>query len=80
MADTDHPARNAVIEQTVWLAAMLVAVPVLIWLEKWAASPDALRTLKMRAALQAESFCMASAREWAGLADRARAVYEAARP
>ena len=75
-----HPGRDALAEQGAWLAVMLVAVPLLVWVERWAADPDALRTLKMRAALEAERFCMASARNWAGWADKARAVYEAARP
>lgn len=75
-----HPGRDALAEQGAWLAVMLIAVPLLVWVERWAADPDALRTLKMRAALAAEKFCMDSARGWAGWADKARGVYEAARP
>lgn len=58
---------------------MALAIPVLVWLERKAADPDALRLARMRAALAAEAFCMDSARGWARLADRARGVYEAAR-
>lgn len=72
-------AREEAARQGVWLVAMAVAIPLLTWIERQATQPDALKTLKMRGALAAERFCMDAARNWAGLADRARAVYEAER-
>ena len=69
-------AREEAARESVWLLAMAVAIPLLAYIERKATNPDALREAKMRAALAAEKFCMEAARNWAGLADRAHAVYE----
>jgi hypothetical protein len=69
-------AREEAARQGAWLAVMLVAVPVLVWLERKASDPDAWRTAKMRAAKGAERFCARSAGEWWALAERARVAYE----
>lgn len=65
--------------QGVWLAAMVIALPVLAWAERKASDPDALRSLKMRAAKGAERFCARSAAGWWALAERARRAYEGER-
>lgn len=73
-------AREEAARQGVWLAAMLVAIPVLAWLERRSTDPDFARAVKMRAAKTAErAFAMAAARAWAG-AEWARRAYEAERP
>ena len=69
-------AREEAARQAAWLAIMLVAVPVLVWLERKAADPDALRLAKMRAAKHAERFCATAAGQWWVLAERARVAYE----
>ena len=78
MADHDAlgAAKEEAARESVWLLAMAIAIPLFAYLERKATTPDALREAKMRAALAAERFCMDAARGWAGLADRARAVYE----
>ena len=79
MSDAAGAAREEAAKTGVYLVMMAAAVPVLIWLERVSSSPDAWRMVKMRAALAAEGFCMDAARNWARWADKARAVYEAAR-
>lgn len=69
-------AREEVARTGTYLAMMALAIPVLVWIERMSSSPDAWRMVKMRAALEAEKFCMQAARNWAALADQARAVYE----
>jgi hypothetical protein len=69
-------AREEAARQGAWLAVMLVAVPLLIWVERKASDPDAWRTVKMRAAKTAERFCAQTAGEWWALAERARLAYE----
>lgn len=69
-------AREEAARQTVWLAAMLLAIPVLAWVERKVTSPDALRQLRMQLAREAERFCMDAARGWANLADKAHQAYE----
>ena len=72
-------ARAEAARQAVMLAAMLIAVPVIAWLERKATQPDAARELRMRAA-------KASERAWARLAawswrraERYRQAYETER-
>lgn len=72
-------AREEAARTGVYLAMMMAAIPVLIWIERVSSSPDAWRLVKMRGALAAEKFCMDSAKGWARWADQARAVYEGAR-
>ena len=69
-------AKEEAARQSVWLAAMVLAVPVLAWVERKTREPDVWRTARMRAALELERFCMESARNWAALADRAHSWYE----
>ena len=80
---SDHNAAGAAREEAArtatYVAVMAVAIPVLVWVERASTNPDTWRTAKMRAALEAEKFCMASAMGWARWADRARAWYEAER-
>lgn len=71
-----HPARDEAVRQAVWLAAMMVAIPVLAWLERKSTDPDAMRLLRMRAAKAAERFCAQSAAGWWQLAERARLAYD----
>lgn len=77
--DAAGAAREEAAKTGTYLVMLAVAIPVLAWIERASSSPDTWRLAKMRAALAAESFCMRSAMGWARLADRARAVYEAAR-
>jgi len=69
-------AREEAARQTVWLAAMLVAIPVLAWAERRFTNPDALKMMRMRAALTAQKACAAAAAELLELADRARKAYD----
>jgi len=78
--DPGGRAREEAAGQAVWLAAMLIAIPVLAWVERKSREPDAFRSVKMRAAKQAERFCAMSAANWWALAERARLAYEAERP
>lgn len=74
--DPAAAAREEGARQAVMLAAMLIAAPVTILLERWLSRPDAARELRMRAAKQAERL---SARLAAGawrLAESARRAYE----
>jgi len=73
-------AKEEAARQAVWLAAMLLALPLLAWLERKVTSPDTMRQWKMAAAKEAERFCATAAGQWWGLAERARLVYEAERP
>jgi hypothetical protein len=78
--DPGGRAREEAAGQAVWLCAMVVAIPVLAWVERKSREPDAFRPAKMRAAKLAEQFCARSAANWWALAERARLVYEAGRP
>lgn len=78
--DAAGAAREEAARQGVWLAAMMIALPLLAWLERKSTDPDVMRRWKMRAAREAERFCAASAAGWWRLAERARLVYEAERP
>jgi hypothetical protein len=69
-------ARAELARETVWLAAMLVAIPLLAWAERNFTSADTLKTIRMRAYRQAEKFCAQSARHWWHLAERARLAYD----
>jgi hypothetical protein len=69
-------AREEAARQGVWLAAMLVAIPLLAWAERQFTSADTLKTMRMRAYREAEKFCAQSAREWWQLAERARRAYD----
>lgn len=69
-------AREEAARTGTYLAMMALAIPVLVWLERVSSSPDAWRMVKMRAALEAERFCMRSAMGWARLADAAHSLYE----
>lgn len=73
-------AREEAARQVVWLAAMLLAIPLLAWLERKATDPDAMRRAKMWAAKEAERFCATSAWAWWQWAETARRVYESERP
>lgn len=72
-------AKEEAAGQAVWLAAMVIAIPLLAWLERKATQPDAWRQLKMRAAKGVERFAATTAAEWWKLAERARRAYEAER-
>jgi hypothetical protein len=69
-------ARAELAREAVWLAAMLVAIPLLAWAERKFTSPDTLKTMRMRAYREAEKFCAQSARNWWQLAERARLAYD----
>lgn len=69
-------AREEAARQTVWLAAMLLAIPLLAWAERKLTSPDALKTMRMRAYRETEKLCAQSARNWWQLAERARKAYD----
>jgi hypothetical protein len=69
-------AREEAARQTVWLAIMLAAIPLLAWAERKFTNPDALKTMRMQAAREAERFCAAAAADWWKLAERARKAYE----
>jgi hypothetical protein len=69
-------AREEAARQTVWLAVMLLAIPVLAWAERKFTNPDTLKTMRMQAAREAERFCAAAAADWWRLAERARRAYE----
>lgn len=81
--DSDHgaavAAREEAAREAVWLAAMLVAIPLLAWAERKATDPDAMRRVKMLAAREAERLCARSAWAWWQWAERARRAYEAER-
>lgn len=62
--------------QGVWLVAMLIAIPLMAWLERKATQPDAMRQLRMRAYKGTERFAAQSAAEWWQLAEWARSRYE----
>lgn len=72
-------AREELAGQAVWLAAMIVAIPLLAWLERKAHDPDGMRLLRMRAAKGVERFAATSAAQWWLVAERARLAYEAER-
>jgi hypothetical protein len=78
--DTQHDAAAAAREeaarQSVWLAAMLIAIPLLAWCERKFSSPDQLKAMRMHAAREAERFCAETAGAWWRLAERARKAYE----
>lgn len=65
--------------QAVWLLAMVVAIPVLAWVERKAHDPDAFRLVKMRAAKGVERFAATTAGEWWKVAEQARLLYESER-
>jgi hypothetical protein len=69
-------AREEAARQSVWLAAMLVAIPLLAWAERKMSSPDTLKALRMRAALHAERLAAAAAADLWKLAERARRAYD----
>lgn len=72
-------ARAEAARQAVMLAAMLIAVPVIAWLERKATQPDAARELRMRAAKAGERLCArAAALAWRR-AERYRQAYESDR-
>lgn len=72
-------AREEAAAQMVWLAAMVVAIPVLAWIERKAHDPDAFRLAKMRAAKAVERFAATTAAEWWKVAEQARLLYEGER-
>ena len=72
-------AREELAGQAVWLGAMVVAIPVLAWVERKASDPDAARLLRMRVAKVVERVAATSARNWWLVAERARLAYEAER-
>ncbi len=78
--DPGGRAREEAAGQAVWLAAMLVAIPVLTWLERASSSPDQMRAIRMRLAKGVERFAATSAAGWWRVAERARLAYEAERP
>lgn len=78
--DPGGAAREEVARTGTYLLMLAAAIPVLAWLERQSTNPDAWRLVKMRAALEAENFCMMAALHWARLADRARLAYERERP
>lgn len=78
--DASARAREELAGQAVWLGMMLVAIPVLAWVERKATDPDAARQLKMRGWKFVERVAATSARNWWVVAERARLAYEAERP
>lgn len=72
-------ARDELTAQAIWLAAMVVAIPVLAWVERKSHDPDAFRLAKMRAAKATERFAATTAGEWWKVAERARLLYESER-
>lgn len=78
--DVSGRAREEITAQAIWLAAMVIAIPVLAWVERKSHDPDAFRLWKMRAAKAAERFAATSAAEWWKVAERARLLYESERP
>jgi len=69
-------AREEAARQSVWLAAMLIAIPLLAWAERKFTNPDTLKQARMRAYRETERLCAQSARNWWQLAERARLAYE----
>lgn len=59
---------------------MVVAIPLLAWLERKATDPDAARLMRMRTAKGVEKFAATTAHAWWQVAERARLAYEAERP
>jgi hypothetical protein len=84
MDNDGHPAITAAREeaarQAVWLAMMLLALPLLAWCERKAADPDVMRRAKMYVAKEAERVCARSAWAWWQWAEAARRAYESERP
>lgn len=82
MTEPETPRQAAKAEgarQAVMIAAMIIAIPVMAWLERKATSPDALRELRMAALKRAErGAAQAAAWCWAR-AEQARAAYETER-
>jgi hypothetical protein len=80
---TDHDAAGAAREEAAktltYLAILLVAIPVIAWVERKSADPAALRELRMRGAKGVERFAQLSAHQWWAVAERARLAYEAER-
>ena len=72
-------AREEAARQGVWLLAMVIALPVLAYVERKSTDPDFLRLCKMRAAKAVERFAATTAAEWWKLAERARLAYEGER-
>ena len=77
--DPSARAREELAGQAVWLLAMVVAIPVLAWVERKATDPDAARAMKMRAAKFLERVAATSAANWWRVAEKARLAYEAER-
>jgi hypothetical protein len=69
-------AREETARQLVTLAASLVAVPLIVWLQRHSADPDFLRTLRMSASKQAERCCATAAGWLWQRAEQARRAYE----
>jgi len=77
--DPAGAAREEGARQAVQIAAMVIAIPLLAWLERTASSPDGRRLLMMRLAKLAEKVSARVAdRSWK-LAERARVAYEGER-
>ncbi len=78
--DPGGRARDEAAGRAAWLAVMVIAIPVLAWVERQAKDPVAWQQTKMRAAKSVERFAVRAAHEWFALAERARLAYEAERP
>jgi len=74
--DPGGAAREAAATQAVEIAAMLLLIPLSIWLQRKFADPDVFRTARMRAARQAErAAARLAAWSWQR-AEQARQLYE----
>lgn len=69
-------ARAEAARQLAGLAVTLATVPLVIWLQRKLAEPDAFRTLRMRLARHAERLCATGAKRLWEAAERARLAYE----
>lgn len=78
--DAMGAAREEAARQAVYVAAMALAVPLLIWLERRAKDPDAWRTSKMAAAKRTERYAASGAAALWRVAEGARQMYESERP
>jgi hypothetical protein len=74
-----HPIRDETGRQVVILIAGLLFVAAAAVIERWATSPDAWRSAKMRAARYGERACAQTAADMWHAAEACRRVYERAR-
>lgn len=69
-------AKSEAARQAVYLAAMVIAIPVAAWLQRATSDPDAAKSLRMRAAKAAERVTAGAAARCWKLAERARLAYD----